>query len=47
MGRHAAPRKYSFTEYAIAVSALVTAIALPILLVTVVVAQIIILNTAP
>lgn len=47
MGKHSAKPRYTFTEYLVGYSAIATMVALPILLVTIVVAQIIILNTPP
>ena len=47
MGKHSATPRYTFTEYLVGYSAIVTMFTLPILLVTIIVAQIIILNTPP
>lgn len=44
MGRHSAKPRYTFIEYVVGYSAIATMVALPVLLVTIVVAQIIILN---
>lgn len=48
MGRHAAPKvKYTWDEWIIGISGLITLVSIPLLLVTIIVAQIIILNTTP
>lgn len=48
MGKHAAPKvKYTWDEWIIGISGLIALISLPLLLVTIIVAQITILNTTP
>jgi hypothetical protein len=47
MGSKSSKKKYTFTEYLVGYSAIATMVALPILLVMIIVAQIIILNTPP